>query len=151
VSYQDRRFLLRLHDSGVVIDNLLYAWPGQFSRWIAAQFLDGFVLVWPGRREAGVALLLKIADERVPAVRRYPRTMIFDQGHLRLIEPWHAPLYKSDAKAACPALVFLQLLFGYRSLDELRYAFPDIEGEGVAEVLLKALFPRKFSWVLPLG
>src|SRR5258707_2339991 len=77
--------------------------------------------------------------------------MIFDQGHLRLIEPWRAPLYKSDAKAACPALVFLQLLFGYRSLDELRYAFPDIEVEGEAEVLLKALFPRKFTWVLPLG
>jgi hypothetical protein len=42
----------------------------------------------------------------------------------------------------------LQLLFGYRSLHELRYAFPDVRVENsTAEVLLNALFPKKFSWV----
>lgn len=77
--------------------------------------------------------------------------MVVDKGHLALIEPWRIPPYKSDADAQCPALVFLQLLFGYRSLDELRYAFPDVQVEGEPEVLLRALFPKKPSWVMSLG
>ncbi len=78
--------------------------------------------------------------------------MVFDKGHITRIEPWRAPAYKSDADATCPALVFLQLLFGYRSLDELRYAFPDVQVEKHdAEVLLNALFPKKLSSVMVLG
>ena len=74
--------------------------------------------------------------------------MVFDKGHITHIEPWRAPAYKNNADASCPALVFLQLLFGYRSLNELRYAFPDVRVEkSEAEVLLNALFPKKFSWV----
>ena len=74
--------------------------------------------------------------------------MVFDKGHITHIEPWRAPAYNSNADASCPSLVFLQLLFGYRSLDELRYAFPDVRVENSkAAVLLNALFPKKFSWV----
>ncbi len=74
--------------------------------------------------------------------------MVFDKGHITRIEPWRAPAYQNTADASCPARVFLQLLFGYRSLDELRYAFPDVRVENSnAEVLLNALFPKKFSWV----
>jgi GNAT superfamily N-acetyltransferase len=74
--------------------------------------------------------------------------MVFDRGHITHIEPWRSPAYKNNADASCPALVFLQLLFGYRSLDELRYAFPDVHvGKSEVEVLLNALFPKKFSWV----
>jgi GNAT superfamily N-acetyltransferase len=74
--------------------------------------------------------------------------MVFDKGHITSIEPWRASAYQNTADASCPSLVFLQLLFGYRSLDELRYAFPDVRVENSnAEVLLNALFPKKFSWV----
>jgi GNAT superfamily N-acetyltransferase len=74
--------------------------------------------------------------------------MVFDKGQITRIEPWRAPAYQNTADASCPSLVFLQLLFGYRSLDELRYAFPDVRVENSnAEVLLNALFPKKFSWV----
>ena len=48
-------------------------------------------------------------------------------------------------------IVFLQLLFGYRSLDDLRFAFPDVWVKDEAELLLKTLFPMKPSWVLPIG
>ena len=72
--------------------------------------------------------------------------MIFDKGRMTQVEPWRAPAYKNTADASCPALVFLQLLFGYRSLAELRYAFPDVRVEkSEAGVLLNALFPKKFS------
>ncbi len=74
--------------------------------------------------------------------------MVFERGRITGIEPWRAPVYKSDADATCPPLVFLQLLFGYRGLDELRYAFPDVRVENSkAEVLIKTLFPKRFSWV----
>lgn len=75
--------------------------------------------------------------------------MVFEKGHIIHIEPWRAPVYKNTADASCPALVFLQLLFGYRSLDELRYAFPDVRVENSnAALLLNALFPKKYSWVM---
>ena len=74
--------------------------------------------------------------------------VVFDKGRITRVEPWRAPVYQNTADASCPSLVFLQLLFGYRSLDELRYAFPDVRVENSkAEVLLNALFPKKFSWV----
>jgi hypothetical protein len=74
--------------------------------------------------------------------------LVFDKGRIMHIEPWHAPAYRNNADASCPALVFLQLLFGYRSLDELRYAFPDVHVEkSEAGVVLNTLFPKKFSWV----
>jgi GNAT superfamily N-acetyltransferase len=75
--------------------------------------------------------------------------LVFDKGHITRVEPWRAPLYKNTADASCPALVFLQLLFGYRNLDELRYAFPDVRVESSdAALLLNALFPKKHSWVM---
>ena len=75
--------------------------------------------------------------------------IVFDKGHITCVEPWRAPAYRNTADASCPALVFLQLLFGYRSLDELRYAYPDVRLENNnAAVLLNALFPKKFSWVM---
>ena len=48
--------------------------------------------------------------------------------------------------AAFPGLTFLQLLFGYRSLDELRYAYPDCYADpDRVTPLLNALFPRATS------
>jgi hypothetical protein len=74
--------------------------------------------------------------------------MAFENGHLTTAEHWRAPIYESDAGANFPPLVFLQLLFGYRSVDDLRYAFPDVRVSSNAEALLKALFPARPSFVL---
>ena len=77
--------------------------------------------------------------------------LVFDKGHITHIEPWQAPAYKNNADASCPALVFLQLLFGYRSLDELRYAFPDVRVEkSEAERATQRAFPEEIllgSWI----
>lgn len=75
--------------------------------------------------------------------------MVFDKGHITHVGPWRAPNYQNTADASCPALVFLQLLFGYRSLDELRYSFPEVRVENSnAALLLNTLFPKKYSWVI---
>ncbi len=66
----------------------------------------------------------------------------FDHGKLAEIAPWRAPAYGDDAPAGCPRLIFLQLLFGYRSLAELRATFPDVYAEPDAVLLLDILFPK---------
>lgn len=77
--------------------------------------------------------------------------LVFEDGTLKLAESWHSPAYSNIEDAGFPPLVFLQLLLGYRSLDDLRYAFPDVWVKDEAELLLKTLFPMKPSWVVPLG
>ena len=68
----------------------------------------------------------------------------FDQGALT-VEAW-APDVIEDGDAAFPDRTFLQLLFGFRSLEELQHAFPDCWAvtDG-ARALLPILFPRKDS------
>lgn len=74
----------------------------------------------------------------------------FEQGRLTSAEPWQAPVLDSDAMAGCPPLVFLQLLFGHRSLQELRDIFPDVWANDAGRTLLEALFPPRPAWVVPL-
>ncbi len=73
--------------------------------------------------------------------------MVFEQGRLTVAEPWLVPLYDSNASGGFPALVFLQLLFGHRSLEALRQAFPDVWVSDEARPVLKALFPTRASFV----
>ena len=77
--------------------------------------------------------------------------LVFQDGRLKLVEPWSSPAYGGNEDAGFPPLVFLQLLFGYRSLDDLRFAFPDVRVKDEAELLLKTLFPMKPSRVVPIG
>jgi hypothetical protein len=74
--------------------------------------------------------------------------LAFDLGKLVAVEPWRPPAYGEEADAGCPALTFLQLLCGYRSLDELRAIFPDVWAHGEAQLLLAILFPKRPSYVL---
>jgi hypothetical protein len=69
----------------------------------------------------------------------------FEQGRLAVVEPWQ-PQPRDEGQAAFPNLTFLQLLFGYRALDELRHAYADCWTNGdEARTLLTALFPRQAS------
>ncbi len=77
--------------------------------------------------------------------------MVFVEGRLQTVENWRSPLWHSSENAGFPPLVFLQLLFGHRSLDELRYAYPDVWANEDTAFVLKTLFPARASWVIPLG
>jgi hypothetical protein len=69
----------------------------------------------------------------------------FDQGKLSEIQNL-GPAELQEVMAGFPSLTFLQILFGYKSLDELRRAFPDCwVNEDKARPLIEALFPRKYS------
>jgi GNAT superfamily N-acetyltransferase len=77
--------------------------------------------------------------------------LAFVAGKLTAAEPWRRPVWGERQHISFPPLVFLQLLFGHRSLDELRYAFPDIRvGRGEIAGLLEALFPKRTSRVAAL-
>jgi hypothetical protein len=73
-----------------------------------------------------------------------------ERGRLTKVGDW-SPTVEERGDAAFPDLTFLQLLFGYRSLDELDRAFADCSpGKGDARVLLRALFPRRPSELRPV-
>lgn len=77
--------------------------------------------------------------------------LAFEDGRLKEIESW-MPTFAQPGDAGFPDLTFLQLLFGYRSLEELEYAFADCRtntDEGSA--LLSVLFPKGPSYVWPLA
>lgn len=74
-----------------------------------------------------------------------------DQGKLTAVEPWRAPAYGDEAGAGCPPLVFLQLLFCYRSLADLRAFFPDVWANPEATLFINTLFPTQPSVVHSLN
>ncbi len=77
----------------------------------------------------------------------------FQEGSIS-VEGWK-PDRVEEGDAAFPDLTFLQLLFGYRDLDELQHAFPDCRlsyaSADEVRALLGALFPKQTSLVLPVG
>lgn len=77
--------------------------------------------------------------------------MVFEKGSLLTVEDWRRPIWDAHEDGGFPPLVFLQLLFGYRRLDALRAAFPDVWVNENVELLVNTLFPYRPSRVLPLG
>ncbi len=74
----------------------------------------------------------------------------FENGRIRNVEDWSAPLWDESDRAHFPPTVFLQLLFGHRRLSELQYAYMDVMADHEPAVLLNILFPAQPSSVLPL-
>ena len=77
--------------------------------------------------------------------------MVIEKGRLTTIERWK-PAPEDEGVIAFPDLTFLQVLFGYRSYDELQYTFADCwcDSEEV-RALANILFPRKLSDVFPIA
>ena len=89
--------------------------------------------------------------------------LVFERGRLVTAEAWRPDFGlgslevgfpTTDSRrpmAMFPGLTFLQLLFGFRALDELQSAFPDcIVRNPDARALVTALFPRQPSDVWPI-
>lgn len=78
--------------------------------------------------------------------------LVFDQGKFRTAEKFQPTAVSDEGDAGFPGLTFLQLLFGYRSLDELRLTFPDCWAKmDEAYVLLNTLFPKQASDIWPVS
>ncbi|HRJ55603.1 MAG TPA: GNAT family N-acetyltransferase [Anaerolineales bacterium] len=71
--------------------------------------------------------------------------LVFERGRITSVEPMKVAS-GTETDASFPDLTFLHLVFGHRSLDELRHAFTDCYFENnTARVLLNALFPKRLS------
>ncbi|HEY9076372.1 MAG TPA: GNAT family N-acetyltransferase [Anaerolineaceae bacterium] len=76
--------------------------------------------------------------------------MVFERGKLKSVEPWRFSR-GDNGVAGFPGLTFLQVLFGYRSLEEIQQAFPDCWSTPRFRPVLNTLFPRQFSSVMPVS
>ena len=78
--------------------------------------------------------------------------MVFKGGRLALVEDWIPEPDRNSGDAGFPGLTFLQMVFGFRNLSELKYAFADCwtKGEQIP-VLLDILFPKMASSVWPIS
>ncbi len=74
----------------------------------------------------------------------------FKQGKLVSVENYEPEIW-SSTDACFPGLTFLQLVFCYRSLEEICYAFPDSWANSSATPVLNALFPKKDSDIWPIS
>ncbi|MBI4769708.1 MAG: hypothetical protein HY784_04665 [Chloroflexi bacterium] len=75
----------------------------------------------------------------------------FSDGALAAVNTYQPQGY-FDGDAFFPGLTFLQLLFGFRSLADLKHAYPDcFTQDGLAALLLDTLFPRSPSEPIPLA
>lgn len=78
--------------------------------------------------------------------------LVFEAGRLTGVEEWKSSPHRHSGNAGFPGLTFLQLIFGYRSLSELKYAFADCwTRDDQARVLLEVLFPKRASSVWPVS
>lgn len=76
----------------------------------------------------------------------------FEAGKLTKVEAWQPQPHGHSGDVGFPGLTFLHLLFGHRSLDELRYFYPDCWWDfDSAYALLNAMFPRKPSVIWPVS
>jgi hypothetical protein len=82
----------------------------------------------------------------------YPNGLRFkiERGRLVGIDPWRPPPYDPEASFGCPPLVFLQLLLGYRTIQELSAIYPDVSVAEKYKLLVATLFPKQQSRVYPL-
>ena len=83
----------------------------------------------------------------------YRTCLEFTFGSGRLLDVTEMlPISNQEYQAGFPDLTFLQLLFGYRSFDELQASFADCwDRSEEARVLIQVLFPKQYSHVNPLS
>lgn len=75
--------------------------------------------------------------------------LVFENGMLVAASAWQ-PTVDEVGDCGFPHRSFLRLVFGEKSLEELRGFYPDCWAKDEADVLLNALFPKRYSCVIPV-
>jgi hypothetical protein len=76
--------------------------------------------------------------------------LAFEGGRLTAAEPWQRPVWAKGTSAGFPPLVFLQVLFGRSSVEDLNPIMHDVWASDEARPLLRVLFPKMRSDLIPL-
>jgi len=137
-AFKDR--LPKVHDS--------YAW------YVRVPNLPGFLNHIKPVLEKRLAESIAIGYNREIKISFYRSglRLVIDHGHITTIEPWNPNAYPDEGNIAFPNLTFLQMVFGYRTYEEIHYAFPDCwcDDEDV-RILINILFPKKSSNIYPVA
>jgi len=103
------------------------------------------------RRLAGSVMAGHSGEMRINLYRsRF--TMVWEKGRLQDVRDGYEYKRLEEGDAAFPDLTFLHLLFGHQSHDELFAAYADhFVRAKEYRVLLRVLFPKRPSHVIPMG
>ncbi len=103
------------------------------------------------KRLSGSALAGYTGEVRITFYRDGVR-LVFDKGRLLTVEAYKPTPYGHSGNVGFPPLTFLQLLFGYRSMDMLKASFADCwTDRDEIHVLMDVLFPRQPSDIWPIS
>ncbi len=123
----------RSHPAYDVLDEKLQARSDKVYAWyVRVPDVQGFVRhIAPvlEQRLAGSILSGYSGELRLELYRSGLRLQ-FERGEVAAVEPWTTADFEDDAELGCPPLLFLQLLFGYRSVGELGGDVPRCMGQG---------------------
>jgi hypothetical protein len=121
-----------------------YAW------YVRVADLPGFLRqIAPAlERRLAASILANYSGELICDFYQDGLRLVFEQGMLSTVESWQSPLWNARPDGRFPPLLFTQLLFGFRSLEELQATFPDVRVTSPEKrLLINALFPARTSWV----
>jgi hypothetical protein len=125
-----------------------YAW------YLRVPDLPGFIQHIAPALEARLAIspLVGHSGELKLTFYRSGLRLVFETGQMVGIEEWNPTPHGHSGDAGFPGLTFLQLVFGYRNLADLKFAFADCWTKNdQARVLLEILFPKLASRVWPVS
>ena len=125
-----------------------YAW------YLRVADLPGFIKHIAPALEKRLALSIApgYSGEKCVSFYRDGLRLTFNNGRLLGVEPWKPGPKELEGHIAFPGLTFLQLLFGYRSLEELAKSFADCWWDtNETRALFNALFPKNPSQVYPVS
>ena len=128
--------------------NHSYAW------YLRVADLPGFIRhIAPALEERlGLSIASGYSGEKRMSFYRNGLRLVFKDGRLADIDSWMPGPGELEGDIAFPGLTFLQLLFGYRSLEELRNSFADCWWDSnETRALFNALFPKRPSQVYPIS
>ncbi len=137
-----------------VIPNKLPRIRDPYAWYIRVPDLPGFIQhISPElERRLKTSLMVGHSGELKLTFYRSGIRLVFEVGHLVGVEAWKPEPDWHSGEAGFPGLTFLQLVFGYRSLTELKYAFADCwTKDDQAAALLDILFPKRASKVWPIS
>jgi len=137
----------RQHPAYVALEGSLSNIREPYAWYLRVPDLTGFLHHIQPALEERLAGSIACGHSGEYLIGMYPKgiKLVLEHGRIVGIESWK-PDHADHGNAGFPALTFLQILFGYRSFEELKHAFPDCWWDGErTRVVINALFPKKYS------
>ncbi len=130
---------------------LLNGWP-PYAWYMRVTDLPGFVRHVAPALEKRLATSVMAGHTGTLKVNFYRNrlTLMWENGRLADVGSYQ-PKRLEEGDAAFPEQTFLHLLFGHRSLEELRHIYTDCWANDEATALLPILFPKRPSYLVELG